>query len=228
MREAQAVKARRRKRALVASVVVSVLAVTVAIGAVIQSSRSGIDTTAAEPRNMTDGGIVTGTAEAGPTVSVYFDYLCPACRSFEEANGQWLAGLRGAGDIALEYKPISILDRYSSTQYSTRAANAAACVADTSPDAFPDFHDAMFAAQPAEGGAGLPNEQLVDIAVTAGADATVEDCITDGTFTSWVANATDAASKAGVQGTPTVLVDGVMVSNTRQAIGDAIGAQTSS
>lgn len=225
MREAAERRQRRRRNALVAAVVVAVLAVVVGVGVVIQSARSDVTSAAASsaPANVTDGGIVTGPADAPHTVSIYLDYQCPACKAFETQNAAWLEGLRDAGKIRIEYKPIAILDRFSSTQYSTRAANAAACVADSSPKAYTAFNDDMFARQPPENSAGLPDDRLVAIARGAGASADVEQCISDGTFTDWVASTTDAASRAGVQGTPTVLVDGQVVDNpTRQALEAAL------
>jgi protein-disulfide isomerase len=183
-----------------------------------------VGSTSAVPANVVHGDIVTGSADAPHTVSIYLDSQCPACRAFETQNGAWLEGLRDAGKIRLELKPIAILDRFSSTQYSTRAANAAACVADSSPEAYTAFNDELFAQQPPENSAGLPDDKLVEIARDAGAAPAVEQCITDGTFTGWVARTTDAASRSGVQGTPTVLVDGHVVDNpTRPALEAALG-----
>lgn len=224
LREAAERQQRRRRNRLVVAVVVAVLAVVVGVGVVTQSARSDVGSASAAPAHVTDGGIVTGPADAPHTVSVYLDYQCPACRAFETENAAWLEGLRDAGKIRLEYKPIAILDRFSSTQYSTRSANAAACVADSSPKAYTAFNDAMFAQQPPENSAGLTDDRLVEIARDAGAAASVGQCIGDGTFTGWVASTTDAASRSGVQGTPTVLVDGHVVDNpTRQALEAALG-----
>jgi protein-disulfide isomerase len=224
MREAAEAKERRQKRLLVVVAVVAVLAVIVGVGAIVQSSRSNVSKTAATPSNFVDNGIVTGDANAPAKVSVYLDYQCPACAAFEHQNGAWLEGLRDEGKIALEFKPIAILDRFSSTKYSTRSANAAACVADTAPDAFTKFNDALFVAQPAEGGDGLPDSELVSIAKQAGAPDTVEKCITDGQFEKWVATATDQSSKDGVQGTPTVMVNDKIVESSREAIQQAVDA----
>jgi len=47
------------------------------------------------------------------------------------------------------------------------------------------------------------------MAAQAGADADeVARCQVDETFVNWVDNATDAASKNDVSGTPTILIDG--------------------
>ena len=85
------------------------------------------------------------------------------------------------------------------------------------------FHDELFANQPAEGTAGPTNDDLVDLAVEAGADrATVQAAIDGGDFDQWVKNATDAMSKHGVTGTPTALIDGKLAGQTPQETVEAV------
>lgn len=151
-------------------------------------------------------------------IAVYADYLCPFCAQFEIANSpqimQWVA----AGTARLEYHPIAFLDRLSQgSNYSTRAANAAACIVDTSPDAIPAFNELLFANQPSEGTSGLTDAQLVDYTQQAGADD-VTACIDEQQFAGWVANATERATTGenapenalpkNVTSTPTIFVDG--------------------
>jgi protein-disulfide isomerase len=71
------------------------------------------------------------------------------------------------------------------------------------------FHDLLFGHQPAEGGAGLNDDQLIALAREAGATGeSVASGIREGRFVDWSARVTDEASRLGVHGTPTVLVDG--------------------
>jgi len=159
----------------------------------------------------------TGDADAVQVV-VYSDFMCPICGLFEETNGQVLSDLRESGDIVLEYRPVSILDRTSQGgQYSTRAATAAAFVADQDPAAFVAFNDAMFANQPEEGTQGLTDEQIAGIASDAGVQDDVAAAIADGSyftgdasFAPWVAASTEQATRDFPDGfgTPTILVDG--------------------
>ena len=152
-------------------------------------------------------------------IAVYVDYLCPYCGQFETTNGAQLASWLTAGNITLETHPISILDQSSSgSKYSTRSANAAACVANYQPDSFLDVNSALFANQPTEGTTGLSNAELVSLVEEAGVtDEAVASCITDGEFSDWVGDATDRALDNALPntdigplvGTPTVLVQGV-------------------
>ena len=103
----------------------------------------------------------------------------------------------------------------ANNDYSTRALNAAAAVVDTAgPDAYQKFHDLLFANQPPEGGSGLTNDQLVEYAGQAGATGSaVQADILELTYGDWVKTVTDQASKDGVTGTPTVIVDGTKLTD---------------
>ena len=172
------------------------------------------------PAGANGDGIVLGSGGDGAVrVVTYIDYFCPFCGEFESSNAKQLSEWVESGEVVLEVHPISILDRASlGTKYSTRAANAAACVADSSPGAFESFNALLFANQPAEQTEGLSDAELVDLAGQAGASEAsgVRECIQSGQFEQWVTDATARALKGPlpdsdverVAGTPTVIVDG--------------------
>jgi protein-disulfide isomerase len=204
---------RRRRRTLVGGVAAAVaVALALVVVIAVQSARTSTSADAAVPANTADGGtaFAVGPADAPVTVDVYEDFLCPVCRQFEATTGATLAELTADGTAQVRYHPIAILDRASTDDYSTRALNAAAAVADAAgTEAFLHFHDALFAEQPAEGGPGLTDARLVELAAEAGATGPgVEKAITGQVYEDWTRQVTDAASRAGVSGTPTVLVDG--------------------
>ncbi|MBF4463480.1 MULTISPECIES: DsbA family protein [unclassified Rathayibacter] len=152
------------------------------------------------------------------TIDLYVDYLCPYCGQFEKTNGDQLQSWLKQGMITLEIHPIAILDASSAgSDYSSRAANAAACVAADDPNHFLAVNTALFAKQPAEGTTGLDDDSLRSLVTDAGVtDDQVLACITSGEFRPWVAAATQRAttqplansSLAKLKSTPTVLVDG--------------------
>jgi protein-disulfide isomerase len=172
------------------------------------------------PANRTaDGWIAVGD---GPvTVAIYFDYLCPACGAFEEANGEELDRLLAEGAVTVELRPIAFLDHLSDgTEYSTRAANALATVADGAPEHAWALHRALYAAQPAEGGPGLTDAELEELAVEAGAPADVAATFAERRFDDWVAERTKRAFADGIEGTPTIVVDGEIFTGDPYAPGD--------
>src|SRR5665648_160154 len=164
--------------------------------------------------------------------------MCPYCGQFEQVNGPILDQLRGDGAIVVEYHPVSILDDASlGTAYSTRAAAAAALVADQAPEAFVAFNAALFATQPAENTTGLTDPEIAALAREAGAPEGVASTIESGaylagpgSFVNWVGAATDrAAQDLGRLATPTVLIDGAPLNADwavpgalAQAIADAL------
>jgi protein-disulfide isomerase len=206
-------RAQRRQRSLIGAVVAAVVLVAaVVVAIVVQNSRTATASDAAAPANTANSGqvIVVGSTDAPVTIDLYEDFQCPVCKNFESSTGSTMAQLVSAGTVQLHYHGMAFLDTSANSKYSTRALNAAAVVVNAAgQDAFQKFHDLLYANQPAEGGSGLTDDQLIAYAQQAGAGGeAVETAIRDLTYGDWVKEITDQASKDGVTGTPTVLVDG--------------------
>lgn len=245
-RERREAERRRRKRNRLLGQGGAILGVLAVVALVCWNVWSQQEVASAGPANMLSDGIVLAgdgsavtvqttaalapeaspqpTDESGPraagvaTIDVYADYLCPYCSEFEKANAEQLQTWLKQGTITLEFHPVAILDASSAgSAYSSRAANAAACVADEDPDRFLAVNAALFAKQPAEGTTGLDDDALRSLVVDAGVtkDA-VPACITSGEFRPWVAAATQRATSGPLPNsslpklasTPTVLVNG--------------------
>lgn len=199
--------AARRQRTLIATVaVVVVLVLAVVIGVVVQDRR-GAEALGdvAAPGGVSGGAVVRG---GGPVaVDIYEDFQCPFCKQFEQSAGDTLTQLRTDGKITVRYHPIAFLDDASTTDYSSRALNAAACLLDEHPEGFDTLHKALFDQQPDEGSAGLSDATLTQLVAQAGAPNAAA-CISTRQFASWVRAVTDQSSKDHVVQTPTVRVDG--------------------
>jgi protein-disulfide isomerase len=207
LREQERRSERRRRRVTVS--VVALLVALVGGGAAVQAARTTANGPAAAPTGVTsDGyGVLLGSADAPVLVEVYEDFLCPACGRFEEAAGAALREMTADGSVRVVFRPMAFLDGASTNRYSTRALNAAACAVDAG--RFPQYHERLFAEQPAEGGPGLSDAQLVALGADAGiSQQGFADCVESLDFEPWTQRATDAASKAGVVQTPTIRVDG--------------------
>jgi protein-disulfide isomerase len=218
-------RAERRRNLLVAGAVVAVLALIVGVGFAISSQRDTTgDTPDAVPNGVDGFAVVVGEEDAPSTITLFEDLQCPVCQAFEEATGEQVAQAVEDGKVRVEYRPISILDQASTTNYSTRALNALLVVLDTSgTEAFVDYQRLLFQNQPAEGTAGLSDDELIDFAVQAGADEdAIREPIEDLIYSQWIKNATAQASKEGVTGTPTVLIDGESAGADPQASAQAV------
>jgi protein-disulfide isomerase len=200
--------AERKRRALFGGLIAGVvLLAAVIIGVAVYNTRDRAPEDFAVPRGATATGVAVGDADAKVSVDLYLDYQCPACKNFEDLAAPTLDQLVEDGTVKLVYHPIAYLNRYSTTEYSTRAAAAAGAAVEAG--RFAEFTRILYANQPPEGGAGLSNDKLVELGRQAGVDsATFADDVRSQKFAGWVASLTEAASKRGVTGTPTVLVDG--------------------
>jgi protein-disulfide isomerase len=240
LRVQQKKKDRRNRVFLQGGIAVASIAVVAIIALIIMNS---IRPAGPGPANMASDGILIGEGMTAITTSalqpnrnpvpskpdstgtvadirVYVDYLCPFCGQFDKANSSQIVTWVKSGAARVEIHPISILTSKSAgTQYSLRAANAAACVANYAPDDFYGFNAALFADQPKEGTAGLDDSEIKGLVKTAGVGAAatkINTCIDEANFKAWVVAATDRALSGplpnstvkAITGTPTVLVNG--------------------
>ncbi|WP_430591419.1 DsbA family protein [Humidisolicoccus flavus] len=254
---AKALQSKRRRREQTARAFTIggiLLAAAAVVAVVVFVIVSGIRPAGQGPQNMASNGIVIGqdfVAERTDSVEVgadpiatsdrddvvqivlYVDYICPGCGAFEAANAATIEQFVQQGIATVEYHPVSVLDRYSlGSKYSTRAANAAACVADISPDTFFAYNRLLFDNQPPEGSTGLDDSELIALADQAGAESmqNIETCVTEGTFNSWVQASTSLAFSEPIPGTdgetitgtPAVFVNGSRYQGSRN---DAAGFQ---
>jgi protein-disulfide isomerase len=175
--------------------------------------------------NDAGDGIVVGTGSV--LVDTYIDFQCPFCRMFEEQSGPELWAMAAEGDISLVKHPVAFLDRLSTTAYSSRAAAASACAADGG--RFPELVVALYANQPPEGGAGLSDEQLVELGAAVGlTDPGFARCVASHAYLPWAGYVTERATERGVHGIPTVFVAGRPVPAHARAITAAVAAASGS
>ena len=238
LREQQKKKDRRSRVILQGSLAVLVIAIVAVIGLVIVNS---VRPPSPGPANMLSDGIKIGQGfKAVPTPAIqpegtpvpsktnaqnvidlrlYIDYQCPYCGDFEATNATQIKKWISTGAATLEIHPLAILDQASlGNKYSTRSANAAACVANYSPNQFFDFSALLFDNQPKENTPGLSDEKIISLtrqAKVSKADS-IASCIKDQKFKSWT-NAATARATSGplpatdvkkLAGTPTIIING--------------------
>jgi protein-disulfide isomerase len=251
LRETHKKRDRRSRFFLQGGLVVVVLGIFTVVALIIANSYLKAPTSG--PLNMASDGITIGqnfkavttgalqpgdkpvaAASTGPNViniRLYVDYQCPTCGTFEKTNAQQIATWVKSGAATIEIHPISFFDSQSLGQkYATRAANAAACVANFSPNAFFQYNELLFEFQPKEQTAGLPDARLVSLAKQAKAThlSSIDSCIDNQTFKSWV-NASTARATAGpipnsnvqkVAQTPTIIVNGAKYTGSLTSAND--------
>jgi protein-disulfide isomerase len=164
-------------------------------------------TSTIDPNN---GSAITFDNGAVTTIDVWEDPQCPVCKYFADANGDYLDSLIREKKATVRYHVLSFLG-----DESVRAANASFCAADEGQ--YLDFHKALYAVQSQLENSGFwSNESLVDIGKKIGINSTnFEDCVTKGSKVDLVQANSDSMSKYGVQGTPTVFINGKLWERTQ-------------
>jgi protein-disulfide isomerase len=172
---------------------------------------------------------------AAATVDIYEDFQCPICLQFEQATHTTLDKDVRANLAQARFHMMSFLDSSSSgNRYSSRAANAGICASDLTVDDFIAFHNVLYGklngkqVQPAEGSNGRTDADLLKYAAAAGitgsAATTFDTCITSEKHKALVQAITDQASRDGVNGTPTIKVNGKKITATLAGLKKAIAA----
>lgn len=159
------------------------------------------------PETATPMETVPGLEERGAgdpaQIIIYADANCVHCASFEAENGEQLNEWLDAGEATVEYRLLDFLDNPATGNYSSRAANAALCVAEESPENYNAFVTEVFGAYTGE---GMSDDELTSMASDLGAD--VGGCVDGNTYRPFVKYTGASARADGVTGTPTVFVNG--------------------
>ncbi|WP_353946627.1 thioredoxin domain-containing protein [Streptomyces sp. HUAS MG91] len=153
--------------------------------------------------------IVVGRADAPHTVQVYEDPRCPYCKEFEQGGARALAAPVREGRVKVEYTIASFLDARLGGSGSVNAANALRSSVDAGK--FSAFHAAVFANQPEDERQDVYSAAyLLRIAdkVDGLRGPAFDSAVENGRYASWVAEAMKSFRDDGVQGTPTVRIDG--------------------
>ncbi len=150
-----------------------------------------------------NGSAITFNPGLAKTVDVWEDPQCPVCKYFEDANGEYIDSLIRDKKATVRFHVLSFLG-----DESVRAANASFCAAEEGQ--YIDFHKALYRVQsPLENSGFWSNDTLVAIGNKVGITSEkFAKCVNDGQKVDLVKTNYDSMSKYGVQGTPTVFIDG--------------------
>lgn len=195
--------------------IVAILAIFAVVGGVIWSQKNSEKqagsgnqsppanaTVEAGFRSLSDVTLKSGA----PTITIYEDFQCPACKAFEAQMGSTIVELATSGDIELKYHIMNFLDGKTGAKQSTPVANAAFCAAEQGK--FQEFHDAAYAGQIAEG-TSVTKDQLTAFAETAGVSdlAAWTTCSDAGKYDYYIDQSNASAGQQQVTGTPTLKIN---------------------
>ncbi|MGW7370175.1 DsbA family protein [Streptomyces sp. NPDC054841] len=222
-RERQAKKDKIRRQLVVVASIVGVLAVAGGVGyAVMQANKptaweAAKDAKVVKPKN-TEGEngttVVIGKPAAKKTLELYEDSRCPICATFEQAVGETVKKDVDAGKYKIKYIGASFIDNATNGEGSKNALSALGAALDVSPEAFMEYKAALYSAKfhPQESEDKFAKDDyLLEIADSVAAlknNAAFEKAVKDGTYDAWALKMSDTFQKSGVEGTPTLKMDG--------------------
>lgn len=205
-------------RILIATAAVATLLLTgcTAASAGADSSPSVSTPAVVAPAGADGYGLVTGT---GPVaVNLWTDLSCPYCRALELATGATLADAIDAGRVTLTIHPLNFVsDKHGDeTDWSTRAANALAAVADAGEaDTLPALYALLQEHQTDDADAHPTDAEIVAFAAEAGVSADLTAAVDEQRFGAWIdasntywLGRTIEGTEKVVEGVPILVVDG--------------------
>lgn len=171
---------------------------------------TGVVTPTAVLRQNVDG-LAIGDPNAPVRIDVFEDFQCPACKRFtEEVEARVLTELVESGQVYYVFHNYAFLDRSSVTKESQQAALASLCANEQGK--FWEYHDTLFANWNGENQGAFKDSRLVDFATVLGLDADAfEACMNEGRYVEDVQASFNLGNEMGVQGTPSVFVNGTIV-----------------
>lgn len=200
----------RRRNLLTIGAVVLAMVVIVAVGFLINQSRDEEADKGAADESTYE--VTIGPEDAPNEIVIYEDFLCPICQGLEAATRDQLAQLADDGKVRVSYRPFNLFSQEGDPRkpYSVTAASVFAVVLDTAgPEVAKELHDLLYENQPSEAGPFPSEDDLVQLAVQAGAtEADVREGLENGDGEDWVEKATAAANDLGINSTPTIYLNG--------------------
>jgi protein-disulfide isomerase len=222
-RERQARRNKVKRQVIVACSVVGVLAIAGGIGyAVVQGNKPGYweaakDDKLVKPANTTGSNgttVVIGKSSAKKTLVMYEDPRCPVCAQFEQTVGSTVKKDLDAGKFKIQYVGATFLDKNLTGEGSKNALSALGAALNVSPEAFLEYKTAMYSTKwhPEESDDKFKDDDyLIKVADTVPAlkgNAAFQKAVKDGTYDKWALEESKIFDKDGVQGTPTLKMDG--------------------
>ncbi|TDC68679.1 DsbA family protein [Streptomyces hainanensis] len=241
-RERDERRARLRRRLAVGGAAIALLGVAGGVGVAVANMGGGGDNTdwgavraqlddgtdgadaefaTAAPANATgDDGLTVrvGDENAANTLTLYEDARCPACAAFEQGTGETVRQGMDDGSYNVEYVFGTFLDDRLTGSGSRNALNALGAALDVSPEAFVDYHDALYSTEfhPEESSDDFADDDyLLEIAQSVPElqdNQQFEDAVQNSTFAVWALQMSDKFNAdEDVTGTPTLKFNGTVV-----------------
>jgi protein-disulfide isomerase len=227
-------QAQRSRLTMIGLIVVGALLLVLAIVSTQKQSVQNI--IAITPQSIpTANGQTIGDPNARVTIDVFEDFQCPACKSFSESiEPVIIQNLVETGKAKYTFHNYPFIDgsTVGSSGESDQAANAAMCANEQ--NKFWDMKAIMYENWNGENQGGLSDSRLKAMAESIGLDTSAfNKCFGANTYLKEIQADFDLGQKMGVQGTPSVFVNGTRAGQvgyiaSYQEIADLVNAAVGS
>jgi protein-disulfide isomerase len=229
-REKQAKRDKIRRQLLVGGGVIATLAVIAGVAvAVVKMNQpsywtAAADKTLVKPAHSSGkngSSIVVGNASSKHTLKVYEDLRCPICAQFEQVSGDTVQTLAKDGTYKISYTMGAFLDPKLTGTGSKNALSALGAALNVSTDAFVQYHKVLYskAVHPEETTDAFGSDaNLIKYAQKVPAlkdNKAFQKDVKDGTYDKWALDMDQQFTDDGIQGTPTVKLDGKTIENVQ-------------
>ena len=172
------------------------------------------DVMAAEPQSYPQADkTALGDPNASVRIDAYEDFQCPACVNYtKETEPLIIKNLVAAGKVYYVFHNYPFIDGpgAGSNGESDQAASASMCAAEQ--NKFWEMHATIFANWNGENKGGYSDQRLTAFAEKAGLDMTAFNaCFKANKYKAEIQADFDGGNTAGVQGTPSIFVNGTFV-----------------
>ena len=161
-------------------------------------------------------GVHLGDPNAPVKLDEYADFRCSACLYYSQnTEPQILTNYVETGKVYYTYHFFLVIDGNDGSDASYRSANAALCAGEQ--NRFWDYHDTLYANQITESASLFTDARLVTMAENLKLDMTAfNQCYQAKKYASIIQTDQAKAQSLGLTGTPSILVNGKLVTNFSQ------------
>jgi protein-disulfide isomerase len=166
-------------------------------------------------------GVHLGDPKAPVKVDVFEDFRCSACALYtQNYEPQVIQTYVETGKVYYTFHTFLVIDSHDGSDASLRSANAAMCAGEQG--RFWEYHQTLYANQVSESAALFSDERLGAMAQNINLDMTrFNQCYQDKKYASEIQKDISEGNALNLTGTPSILVDGTLISDFSQ-VGSAI------
>jgi protein-disulfide isomerase len=149
---------------------------------------------------------VFGNEDASLKIALWFDFQCPACRTYETSIMRFVMDdyVKTGKGVSLTYRNMAFLGKESIS-----AANAALCAHEQG--RYKEYHDMVLEKQLGENKGVFTDDLLISLGKDLGLD--IKNCVKAFKYRRQISAELKEAKDLGIRGTPALFINGKLINN---------------